>query len=99
MAGKVDLLKRLHKIFVVLKGNTLKLKKEKVCILKDEICYLGYRINKCGLNPIPEILDAILNTPTPTNVSELKAFLGMLTYYHKILNELSTILEFLHKLL
>lgn len=34
-----------------------------------------------------------------TNVSELKAFLGMLNYYHKSLNRLSTILEPFHKLL
>ena len=78
-------------VFVALKGNGLKLKKEKYLFLQDEICYVGYKINKSGLNPIPEKLDVILNAPTPTNVSELKAYLGMLNYYHKFLNRLSTV--------
>ena len=67
--------------------------------LKDEVCYLGYKINKDGLTPIPEKIDAVLNAPTPKNVTELKAFLGMLNYYHRFLDRLSTILELFHKLL
>ena len=67
--------------------------------LKDEACYLEYKTNKDGLTPIPEKIDAVLNAPTPKNVTELKAFLGMLSYYHRFLDRLSTILEPLHKLL
>ena len=67
--------------------------------LKDKVCYLGYKINKDGLTPIPEKIDVVLNAPTPKNVTELKAFLGMLNYYHRFLDRLSTILEPLHKLL
>ena len=55
-------------------GNGLRLNNEKCLFLQDEICYLGYKISKFGLSPIPEKLNAILNTPTPTNVSKLKAF-------------------------
>ena len=76
----VNLMKILCEVFVVFKGNGLKLKKEKCLYLKDGIYYLGHKINKCGLSPIPEKLDVILNTPTLTNVSELKTFLGMSNY-------------------
>ena len=64
-------------VFVVLKGNWLKLKREKCVLLKDKVCYLGYKINKEGLNPIPEKIDAVLNAPTPQNITELKTFLSM----------------------
>ena len=67
--------------------------------LKDEVCYLGYKINKDGLTPIPEKINAVLNAPTPKNFTELKAFLGILNYYHRFLDRLLTILEPLHKLL
>ena len=86
-------------IFIVLKGNGLGLKREKCVFLKDDICYLGYKTNKDSLTPIPEKIDAVLNAPTPKNVTQLKAFLGMLNYYHRFLDRLSTILEPLHKLL
>ena len=39
------------------------------------------------------------SAPTPKNVTELKAFLGMLNYHHRFFDRLSTILEPLHKLL
>ena len=89
----IDLLKILCEIFVILKGNGLKLKKKKYLFLQEESCYLGYKKNKC------KFLDAILNAHIPTNASKLKTFLGVLNYYHKSLNRLSTILETLHKLL
>ena len=90
---EVDLLKILCGVFVVIQGNGLKLNKEKCLFLQYEIFYLGHKINKWGLSSIPEKLDAILNAPTPTNVSELKALLGMLNYFHKFSNKLSAILE------
>ena len=37
--------------------------------------------------------------PTPTNVTELKSFLGLLNYYHKFLPDLATLLAPLHQLL
>ena len=86
-------------VFIVLKGNGLRLKREKCVLLKDEVCYLGYKINKDGLTPISEKIHAVLNAPTPKNVTKLKAFLGMLNYYHRFPDRLSTILEPLHKLL
>ena len=83
----------------MLKGNSLRLKREKCVFLKDNVCYLGYKTNKDSLTPTPEKTDAVLNAPTPKNVTQLKAFLGMLNYYHRFFDRLSTILEPLHKLL
>ena len=45
--------------FIVLKGNWLRLKREECVLLKDKVCYLGYKINKEGLTPIPEKIDAV----------------------------------------
>ena len=101
VGGKNDqeLLNNLKSVFIVLKENGLRLKREKCIFLKGEVCYLGYKINKDGLIPIPEKRDAVLNAPAPKNVTVLKAFLGMLNFYHRFLDRLSTILEPLHKLL
>ena len=42
---------------------------------------------------------AIQDAPTPTNVTELKVFLGLLSYYRKYLRNLSLVLEPLYELL
>ena len=44
-------------------------------------------------------LDAIKHAPQPRNVTELKSFLGLLTYYGKFLPHLPTVLAPLYKLL
>ena len=52
-----------------------------------------------GLSPIEYKTTAIKNAKVPENVSELKAFLGMVQYYHSFLPNLASILEPLHALL
>lgn len=42
---------------------------------------------------------AVVDAPTPTTVTELKAYLGLLNYYNRFLPNLSTLLAPLHCLL
>ena len=61
--------------------------------------YLGHCIDSITptrCHTLPDIVRAIVDAPAPSNVSELKAFLGMLTYYQKFLPGISTVLEPLH---
>ena len=44
-------------------------------------------------------MDAIKNVSEPENVSQLRAFVGMLNYYHRFLPDVATVLEPLHQLL
>ena len=44
-------------------------------------------------------LKAVRDAPFPINVSELKAFLGMVNYYRSFLPNLSTAMEPMHQLL
>ena len=52
--------------------------------------YLGYKIGTDEIHPLPEKVEAIQEAPSPTCVTELKAYLGLLTYYGKFLPNLST---------
>ena len=42
---------------------------------------------------------AVTDAPVPTNVTELRAFLGKVNYYLTFLDRLSTVMEPLHNLL
>ena len=61
--------------------------------------YLGYRIDAEGLHPTQEKVKAIKEARTPSSVTELRAFLGMLNYYSKFLPNLATRLAPLYSLL
>ena len=58
--------------------------------------YLGYRIDRHGLRPLPDKLAAITEAPEPQNVPELRAFLGL---DGKFINQLSSITHPLNRLL
>ena len=77
----------------------LRLPKEKCFFMVPEVTYCGYVINGRGIKPVEAKVDAIQNAPVPENVTQLRAFLGMLNYYHRFLPDIATVLEPLHKLL
>ena len=66
--------------------------------MKPEVDYLGHKIDKTGLHPLPDKVQAIQDAPTPLSV-QLKSYLGLLTYYNKFLPKLSSTLFPLHRLL
>ena len=65
----------------------------------SSVKYLGHIIDANGLHPAPDKLKAVKNAPTPQNVTELKAYLGLLTYYSKFLPNMATTLSPLYMLL
>ena len=54
----------------------MRLKKEKCVFLTPRVEYLGHLIDSEGLHPTLTKVRAILNAPSPTNVTQLKSFLG-----------------------
>ncbi len=77
----------------------LRLKQCKCSFQAESVTYLGHQISAQGLYPVPEKVRAIKEAPKLGNVSELKSFLGMVTYYGKFLPDLSTVLAPLYQLL
>ena len=94
--SRTEHLETLEEVLKRLEKAGMRLKKSKCKFLMTEIEYLGHRITKEGLKPTESKVQAIAQAPTPTNVSELKAFLGLVNYYGKFL---PTSLAPLHRLL
>ncbi|XP_022800043.1 uncharacterized protein K02A2.6-like [Stylophora pistillata] len=61
--------------------------------------YLGHVISAEGLHQSPKKVKAITEIPKPQDVTQLRAFLGMVQYYAKFLPDLATHLALLHRLL
>ena len=53
------------------------LKRSECVFLTSSVEYLGHVIDRDGLHPLREKVRAIQEAPEPTNVSELKSFLGL----------------------
>ena len=94
-----DHLNSLEEVLRRLAKAELRAKREKCKFLVPSVSYLGHLIDSEGLHPLPSKVKAIQDAPTPRNVQELKAYLGLLTYYGKFLPNLSTVLAPLYELL
>lgn len=92
-------LQTLNEVLTRLETAGVRLKKEKCEFMAKEVIYLGHRINRDGLQPTDEKVQTITDTPRPSNISELRAFLGLINFYGKFMKDLSTILAPLYKLL
>ena len=94
-----DHLKTLDAVLARLQEAGIRLKLEKCAFMLPVVEYLGHSISAEGLHPTVEKVKAIRNAPAPSTVSQLKSFLGILTYYCKFLPNMSTVLAPLYKLL
>ena len=96
---EADHLQTLEKVLERLAKAGLRAKKRKCKFMVPSVDYLGYVIDAQGLRPHPDKVVAIQQAPTPLNVTQLKSYLGLLSYYGKFLPNLSTLLAPLYKLL
>ncbi len=48
--------------------------------MEKEVVFLGHKVDAKGIHPFPEKVQAVQEAPTPTSVSELKAYLGLLDF-------------------
>ena len=77
----------------------LKLKKQKCRFMQVSVEYLGCVIDKEGIHPMSRKVEAICEVPAPSNVPELRSFLGMTQYYAKFIDGYSTLTNPLNVLL
>ena len=76
-----DHLAKLDMVLKRLQDADLKVNVVKSTFAMEEVEYLGYILTRNGIKPQPEKISAILAINPPTNVKELRKFLGMVQYY------------------
>ncbi|UYV83550.1 hypothetical protein LAZ67_23001442, partial [Cordylochernes scorpioides] len=89
----------LKTIFARLAKYNIKLKKEKCLFLQKEIEYLGHLVTGEGIRPLDHKVQAIQKAKMPTNISDLRSFLGLVNFYGKFIPNLPELLKPLHELL
>ena len=103
VTGKTDVehLQNLEKVLKRLQEQGLKVKVEKCKFMEPSVEYLGHCIDSSGVHTTTEKVKAILNAPVPQNAQQLRSFLviGLLHYYGKFVDNLSSLLHPLNQLL
>ena len=58
---------------------------------RDRIQYLGHIISKEGISVDPENIEAVINWPTPRNVTDVRSFMGLVGYYRRFIEGFSKV--------
>lgn len=77
----------IKKIFNTLRASNLKIQLNKCQFADYTTKFLGHVVSREGIKPDPSKISSIEKMKPPTNIKEIKQFLGMTGYYRKFIRD------------
>jgi transposase InsO family protein len=96
--NEADHLLHVEKVLKVLLIEELKCSGKKCSFGQTEIQYVGHMVSHNHVRPMKDKLDAINEWPRPTNVYDVRSFLGLCGYYRRYISNFAKIACPLHAL-
>ena len=89
---------RLDSVLSRIRNGGLKLKVKKCTFCAPQVKYLGHVVSKDGLRPDESKVSAVSNFPIPQDLTQLRSFLGLISYYRRFIQDFSMHAEPLFRL-
>ena len=99
--GFEQVLQNLHQVFSAISaiwGAGLHLHPRKCHLLQRETKFLGHVVGAEGVSTNPTKVEAVKKWSIPQNVSEVRSFLGLTSYYRHFVRDFASIASPLHHL-
>ncbi len=90
-AGFYPALDQLKMVWRRIREANLKLKPTKCCLMRAQVSFLGHIVSRQDIGVDPAKTEAVENWPTPVSVKDVRAFLGLASYYRWYIPGFSTV--------
>ncbi|XP_061366875.1 uncharacterized protein LOC133310005 [Gastrolobium bilobum] len=81
----------LDSVLACLQHHAFFVKLSKCAFGQSEISYLGHIVCAEGVKADPQKVAAMLDWPQPVNIKQLRAFLGLISYYRKFVHQYANV--------
>jgi hypothetical protein len=88
---KEEHLKHLQLVFQLLRDSRFYLKLSKCSFMETWTLFLGYYVGPEGIKPDPAKISAVKDWPVPSNVTEVRAFLGLCNFFRRFVQGFSAL--------
>ncbi|KAI8480272.1 hypothetical protein Bbelb_419750 [Branchiostoma belcheri] len=83
----------LEEVFRRFRTANLKLNAKKCQFAQPRVRFLGHIVSKAGIQPDPTNTEKVRQWPTPTSTAEIRAFLGLASYYRKFIQNFAHVAD------
>jgi hypothetical protein len=83
--------RRLENVFQRFEEANLQLHPGKCVFAQPQVQYLGYVLSEQGISASPEKMKAVKQYPTPKSVRDVRAFLGLASFYRRLVPDFAQI--------
>ena len=93
-----EMLQNLETVFNRLSSAGLKLKAKKCHIFAEQVEFLGHIISTQGIATDPKKVEIVKEWKEPSNITEVRSFVGLCSYYRRYIKGFASIVKPLNKL-
>jgi len=82
---------RLEHVLQRLDRANLQLQPAKCVFAQAQVQYLGYVVSRDGITASPDKIEAVRRYPVPKNAKDIRAFLGLASFYRRLVPKFAEI--------